>query len=185
MKNAWKLLFVIIISIIQNGCKNSTEPESVNTILNSNFEQEGKSSLENWKDGYPIYGIEASSFSFSKDTPFGGGKWSLKLQSPFSGASVMRLSLIPNLPGINKTFHLTFWCKNNKYFDCAVDFVTYSGDQSFAWSVQIDSSGWKQYSISGSSNGLSTDSLGIFIAMYPSSDTSNFALFDRFKIEQN
>ncbi|MBU2447386.1 MAG: hypothetical protein KJ666_17685 [Bacteroidetes bacterium] len=184
MKNVMRLLFVIIITISQYGCKNPSEPETVSTILNSDFEQGGKSSLGIWKDGYPIYGYRASLFSFSNDTPIEGGNWSLKLQSPSSSYSVMRLSMAPNQPSVNKTFRLSFWCKNTKNSNCSVELATYSGNQSFVWSANIDSSDWKQYSISGSSNGLSIDSLGIFIAMYSSSDTSRFTLFDKFMIEQ-
>ena len=184
MKNVWRLLFVIIISMLQNGCENSTAPETLGIILISNFEQDGKPSLGSWKDGYPIYGYKASSFSFSNDTPIEGGKWSLKLQSPSSSYSVMRLSLTPNQPSVNNTFRLSFWCKNTKSSNCSVELAVYSGNQSFGWSANIDSSDWKQYYINSIPKSLSVDSLGIFIAMYASSDSSRFALFDRFKLEQ-
>jgi len=191
-----KILFAFYVAtlfLFINGCKDSTTnpipPASRYTLMESGFENQGQPSLSNWKDGYPIYGLKTSRYSFSNDVPTDGGQWSLKLNPVDSNYSTLRFTVLPEQPSQSKQFVLTYLRKDlfsSHLYN--VSLSAYSGSNGYSIPVQTkDSTNWVQDTIKYSSNSLTIDSLVVFITMFAPNtiiDTSKYILLDKFKLEQ-
>jgi hypothetical protein len=155
--------------------------------MKSNYEGQEIPSLSGWQD---VNGVGSKTkYSFTNDVPINGGRWSLKINYPDTSFSDLYYVFKPVHPSLTRQYILTFWYKTSpmpiRSYVLALE--AYGGGYLVANGANSSSTKWTQETITYYSNEYVPDSFYVAIHMFGSkaaSDSSNYVLFNSFKVEE-
>jgi hypothetical protein len=141
--------FIILCNL---SCKkneslpNAPPLEPRNLVSNDSFESNGVPTLDGWTGRFDPDTSLRRYYSFSNDTPPGGGHWSFLVENP--DQVEIRLSTDVSIAGIFRDHKLTVWAKAVNLQTELVLYVSAMGSHiASGRSVAVNDSVWKEYSI--------------------------------------
>ena len=187
------ILTIIYLGIFLHGCKKSgntiVDPPAndANLIKNSSFEANGNPSLEGWITHWPGNSLVQS----AQVAPPSGGSWSVAIQNgSVMSANEIQYKVAAPVTGLH-AYRLSFWGKYTSGSRLNLssqigDIWLERGNAQFGdskWSVKMDTTVWKLYSVIDTLDTRTGDSLIVKLIGSIDGSPSTVTYFDLCRLE--
>ncbi len=164
---------LLLLALACSGDKTSFSPDgAVSLIQNPSFEAAAEPTADGWL-------VEEGLAGFYKDTPPGGGEWSLALSHGMPPEWGWAQTFITDQSG-KHVYHLTSWAKSTGVAGSIGFGVWYDNEGVRGKTIAIprDANDWSAYEIIDTIDVRATDSLAVVLCGYGHELEGGVVLFD-------